>query len=149
LLLATVGRPYLYLGVLLDLFLLLNIFSHSSLALSRKKERREHFNLVVRRDTENGGNNQASIYYETKSIGARYNQSCIHDKEKEAEVAVIEGALIQEKDIVEEFPLTETGYDLKDLNMGHSKVVVVQAPERLATWHPLQLSSSKNSRPTR
>ncbi|KAL5652037.1 hypothetical protein ACJX0J_037495, partial [Zea mays] len=60
-----------------------------------------------------------------KSIGARYNQSCIHDKEKEAEVAVIEGALIQEKDIVEEFPLTETGYDLKDLNMGHSKVVVI------------------------
>jgi hypothetical protein len=37
------GAPYLYLGVLLDLFLLLNIYSHSSLALSRKKFLRHVF----------------------------------------------------------------------------------------------------------
>jgi hypothetical protein len=36
------GPPYLYLGVLLDLFLLLNIYSRSSLALSRKRRLLSH-----------------------------------------------------------------------------------------------------------
>jgi hypothetical protein len=45
------GPPYLYLGVLLDLFLLLNIYSRSSLALSRKKGRIRQLKTKKQKDT--------------------------------------------------------------------------------------------------